>query len=173
MSNTVRNTSILLLVLANTGCDQISKHAARRHIGYFETIEVIGKHLVLTKIENSGAFLSAGDSMGDSVKFVFLSFVPLIALLYGIYYLLTHENLPRLLVTGICFVIGGGLGNLYDRFRYGSVTDFVHIDFYPVKTGIFNLADVSIMVGMILIIINLYFKRIRTISTEDEQDETQ
>jgi len=159
MNNTLRNISILLLVIANAGCDQISKHAARQNISYYETIEVIGKHLVLTKIENSGAFLSTGDSLAGSVKFIFLSLLPLIALFYGIYYLIKNTNLPRLLVLGICFVIGGGLGNLYDRLIYGSVTDFVHIDFYVFKTGIFNLADVSIMVGMILILINLYVKR--------------
>jgi len=158
MNNTLRNIFILLLVIANAGCDQISKHAARQNISYYETIEVIGKHLVLTKIENSGAFLSTGDSLAGSVKFIFLSLLPLIALFYGIYYLIKNTNLPRLLVLGICFVIGGGLGNLYDRLIYGSVTDFVHIDFYVFKTGIFNLADVSIMVGMILILINLYVK---------------
>jgi signal peptidase II len=158
MNNTLRNISILLLVLANAGCDQLSKNAARQNIGYYETIDVLGKHLVLTKIENSGAFLSTGDSLEGSVKFIFLSLLPLIALVYGIYYLLTNTDLPRLLVLGICFVIGGGLGNLYDRLVYGSVTDFLHIDFYAFKTGIFNLADVSIMIGMILILINLYVK---------------
>jgi signal peptidase II len=163
MNNTLRNISILLLVLANAGCDQLSKNAARQNIGYYETIDVLGKHLVLTKIENSGAFLSTGDSLEGSVKFIFLSLLPLIALVYGIYYLLTNTDLPRLLVLGICFVIGGGLGNLYDRLVYGSVTDFLHIDFYAFKTGIFNLADVSIMIGMILILINLYVKPADTV----------
>ena len=149
----------MLIVLANAGCDQVSKHAAREHISYYETINVIGKHLILTKIENSGAFLSAGDSLGTSVKFVFLSLLPLLALCYGIYYLFSRSHLPKLLVLGISFVIGGGLGNLYDRLMYGSVTDFVHIDIYGFKTGIFNLADVSIMAGMIMLVIQLYFRR--------------
>ena len=153
-----RNICILLVVLANAGCDQVAKQAARENISYYETINVIGTHLILTKIENSGAFLSTGDSLGTSVKFIFLSLLPLLALCYGIYYLLTHRQLPRLLVLGISFVIGGGLGNLYDRLMYGSVTDFVHIDFYVFKTGIFNFADVSIMAGMIMLVIHLYFK---------------
>lgn len=159
MKDRFRNICILLIVLANAGCDQVSKHAARENIAYYETINVIGKHLILTKIENSGAFLSTGDSLGGSVKFIFLSLLPLLALCAGIYYLLTHKTLPRLLVLGIAFVIGGGLGNLYDRLMYGSVTDFLHIDFYLFKTGIFNLADVSIMIGMVMLVIHLYFKR--------------
>lgn len=97
--------------------------------------------------------------MTDSVKFIFLSLIPLLALCYGIYYLLKNSQLNTLLVLGICFVIGGGLGNLYDRLLYGSVTDFLHIDFYFLKTGIFNLADVSIMIGMIMLVIHLYVKR--------------
>lgn len=167
MNNTFRNISILLLVFMNAGCDQISKQAARENIGYYETIDVIGKHLILTKIENSGAFLSTGDSLEGSVKFIFLSLLPLIVLCYGIYYLLTNTDLPKLLVLGMCFVIGGGLGNLYDRLRYGSVTDFLHIDLYAFKTGIFNFADVSIMAGMIMILINLYFKRTSPELTEE------
>ena len=55
---------------------------------------------------------------------------------------------------GMCFLIGGGIGNIIDRLLYGSVTDFLHIDFGLFRTGIFNLADVSIMVGIGILIIN-------------------
>lgn len=159
MNTRLRNNCILLLIFANAGCDQISKNAARKNISYHETINIIGNHLILTKVENSGAFLSAGDSLAGSVKFIFLTILPLLALAYGIYYLLTNTRLPKLLVLGISFVIGGGLGNLADRLINGSVTDFVHIDYYLIKTGIFNLADVSIMIGMVMLVIQLYFKR--------------
>lgn len=161
MKNILRNLSILLVILGNAGCDQLTKQVARKQIGYYETVNIIGDHIILTKIENSGAFLSAGDSLSTNIKFIFLSFLPLLALIYGIYYLITNKQLPKLLIIGVAFVIGGGLGNLYDRILYGSVTDFVHIDYYFIKTGIFNLADVSIMIGMILIVIQLYIKRIR------------
>lgn len=166
MNHTLRNICILLLIFTNAGCDQVTKRAARMNIGYYESIDVIGKYLILTKTENSGAFLSTGDSLDGTVKFILLSLLPLFILGYGVYYLLSNPRLPRLLVLGTSFVIGGGLGNLYDRLLYGSVTDFLHIDFYAFKTGIFNLADVSIMAGMIMIIINLYFKRTSAPLTE-------
>ena len=162
MKTRFRNICILLIVLVNAGCDQISKQVARENIAEHEIINVIGKHLILTKTENSGAFLSAGDSIATPVKFIFLSLLPLMALSYGIYYLLTHSKLPRLLVLGIAFVIGGGIGNLYDRLIYGSVTDFMHIDFYIFKTGIFNFADVSIMTGMMMLLIHSYHRRTQT-----------
>jgi signal peptidase II len=159
MNTRFRNNCILLLIFANAGCDQLTKNAARNHLAYHETVNIIGNNLIFTKVENTGAFLSTGDTLTGSVKFILLALIPLLALAYGIYYLLTRTNLPHLMVWGICFVIGGGLGNLADRLLYGSVTDFVHIDYYFLKTGIFNLADVSIMLGMILLVIQLYFKR--------------
>ena len=54
---------------------------------------------------------------------------------------------------GVCFLIGGGIGNIYDRIVYGSVTDFLHMDFVLFKTGIFNMADVSIMTGIGLLLL--------------------
>ena len=61
--------------------------------------------------------------------------------------------------VGIIFCIGGGLGNLYDRIVHGSVTDFLHIKFGSLQTGIFNAADVSIMVGFGLILLDAFLKR--------------
>ncbi|HNQ27919.1 MAG TPA: signal peptidase II, partial [Aquaticitalea sp.] len=51
-------------------------------------------------------------------------------------------------------IIGGGIANVYDRIVYGSVTDFFHIDLGGVfKTGIFNVADMSVSFGMILLLV--------------------
>ncbi|MDO8994488.1 MAG: signal peptidase II, partial [Daejeonella sp.] len=63
----------------------------------------------------------------------------------------------NLQIVGWCFVIGGGTGNLYDRIVHGSVTDFLHLDLGLFQTGIFNLADVSIMIGMFIILTGQFF----------------
>lgn len=150
---------ILSLVLFNIGCDQVTKSIVRKNVDYNENIKIITKHFTLTKVENSGAFLSSGDSLPVPVKFVLLSLLPLCVLAYGIYFVMTKTEMNKLFIAGICFVIGGGMGNLYDRLLYGSVTDFLHIDFVIFQTGIFNIADVSIMLGMVMILTHLYFKR--------------
>ena len=59
-------------------------------------------------------------------------------------------------VIGFSCVAGGGIANLYDRFLYGSVTDFLFMDFGFAQTGIFNVADLSVTIGMILLIIASY-----------------
>ncbi|MDO7743906.1 MAG: signal peptidase II [Pedobacter sp.] len=159
MKTQLRNVYILLLIFSNAVADQVSKSIARQRLIYHEAIEIIGKHFILMKVENRGAFLSTGDSLSGSVKFVFLTLIPLIAIFYGMYLLVTRSNMPDLLVIGICFVIGGGLGNLTDRLFYGSVTDFLHIDLFIIKTGIFNIGDISILIGMAMIVANLFFSK--------------
>jgi signal peptidase II len=74
---------------------------------------------------------------------------------------LTKSNLSILRVLGICLIAGGGSGNIYDRLVYGSVTDFLQFDFVFFHTGIFNIADVSIMAGIFLIIVEIVTKRIK------------
>ncbi|WP_423147729.1 signal peptidase II [Rubrolithibacter danxiaensis] len=155
----IRNLFILMIVLCNIGCDQITKTIVREHVDYNEKIEIISDHFTLTKIENSGAFLSLGDNLPVLVKIFLLSVLPLIVLSSGMYILLTKTEMAKSLIVGICFVIGGGIGNLYDRILYGSVTDFLHIDFILFQTGIFNMADVSIMTGMFIILLNLFQKK--------------
>lgn len=155
----IRTLIIFTVLLTNVGCDQISKTIVRKNIEYHENIELIRDHFTLTKVENSGAFLSLGTSLPAPIKMILLNILPLIALIAGIIFLLIQTNLPKISVIGLCFIIGGGLGNIYDRILYGSVTDFLHIDFIIFQTGIFNMADVSIMFGMFLIIVQYFTKK--------------
>jgi signal peptidase II len=146
----LRTVGIVLILLLNIGCDQISKGLVRRRIGYNETINLIDDHLILTKVENTGAFLSLGSGLPDFVKFVLLSGIPLFVLAFGLVYLFTRKHLSLTSRFALSFAIGGGIGNIHDRIMYGSVTDFLHINLGIFQTGIFNMADVSIMVGMLL-----------------------
>lgn len=155
----LKTISIALILLINIGCDQISKDLVRKRIGYNETISLIYNHLTLTKVENTGAFLSVGSGLPDLLKFILLSGVPLLALAFGIVYLFTRKHLSMISRLALSFAIGGGIGNIYDRIIYGSVTDFLHLNFGIFQTGIFNMADVSITVGMMLFFVQSYFTK--------------
>ena len=150
---------ILLIILTNIGCDQISKKIVRNHIVENETVQVLANHFIVTRVENSGAFLSVGDNLSQASKHIFLSALPLIALGFGLFYVFKKENLNTLSLISICFIIGGGIGNLYDRIAYGSVTDFLYLHFGILQTGIFNMADLSITTGAFLILVQSMFKR--------------
>jgi signal peptidase II len=55
-SRIVRNISILCILIANIGCDQISKNVVRQNVGFYETIEVIENYVTITYVENTGLF---------------------------------------------------------------------------------------------------------------------
>jgi signal peptidase II len=159
VSKGITSIVILLIVICNVGCDQISKTIVRNEIGYYENIKVYINNITLTKVENTGAFLSVGSVLPEFLKFILLILLPSVVLLTGLYFILTKARLSRLTIVGAAFVIGGGIGNLYDRIMFGSVTDFLHIDFVIFQTGIFNFADVSIMIGMAMIVAAAYATR--------------
>lgn len=144
----LRWSVLLLLLTLNFGCDQISKKIVRTEISDYEHISIIKDRFTLTKVENSGAFLSLGDNMPYIFRLIILTGLPLLFLGYGLYFLFAKRNLPMSMQIALCFLIGGGIGNLYDRIVHGSVTDFMHMDFYIFQTGVFNFADISIMIGV-------------------------
>src|SRR5437773_6767016 len=155
----VKTFLILAIVIANIGCDQVSKKMVRHNIKPYETIHLLSNHLTVTRVENTGAFLSTGDSLPKAAKNILLSILPVIALIFGSIFIFTKQNMPISMLTGFCFVIGGGIGNVFDRIAYGSVTDFLHITFGGFQTGVFNLADMSIMLGTIIILVQAFGKK--------------
>ena len=154
----LRTFFILLVLASNVSCDQISKSIVRRRIEKHDEIRLLNGHLTLMKVENTGAFLSVGNNLPQPFKLILLGILPLAALCIALVYVLIRQHIPRLRIIGICFLIGGGIGNIVDRMIYGSVTDFLHIDLGFIQTGIFNMADVSIMTGILLILLSSYFK---------------
>jgi signal peptidase II len=154
----VRTVLIVILLVSNFGCDQMSKSMVRNSISHDQRIHFFDRHFMLTRVENGGAFLSMGNDLSAEIKFVLLILVPVIALFMALMYLLFKDNLSRSLFIGLGFIVGGGIGNIYDRFIYGTVTDFLHVDFYLFRTGIFNMADVSIMTGVFIVVIAYMLK---------------
>jgi len=156
---------ILSLVMTNVGCDQLSKSVVREKIAYHETIELIGDNLILMKVENTGAFLGLGSTLHPLLKNLLLLTLPAIVLIMMLGIVVLNAQLPKEVMFGLSCIIGGGVGNVFDRITYGSVTDFMHLDFGIIRTGIFNMADVSILMGTICIFIYSLTQR-RILHTE-------
>lgn len=142
-----------MLVVLNIGCDQLSKTVVRKNVEYRETIELVGKNFILTKVENDGAMLGFGSDLSPTLKIIFLQALPVVVLLVLLFRILRRSNMNRWLVFAFACVIGGGIGNLIDRIAHGEVTDFFHINLGEyLQTGIFNMADVSVTMGVLLIL---------------------
>lgn len=144
---------VLLIMVINISCDQVSKKIVRTHVTPHEIIAVAGKHITLTNIENPGAMLSLGGSLPPVLKILLLSVFPLLIITLVFVYTIRKKHLPNPLLWGLGFIMGGGIGNLLDRIIYGSVTDFLHLEYGVFETAVFNMADVSIMVGTLLILL--------------------
>jgi len=154
----LRTVVILLLLAVNIGCDQVSKTVVRHKLQYYDQMPFLNHHFTLIKVENTGAFLSFGNGLSGPVRLIFLNLLPLAAVAAGLVFMLTRK-LNNITLISIILIVGGGFGNIYDRIRYGSVTDFMHINFGFFQTGIFNVADVSIMLGMIMLLLYSLFKK--------------
>ena len=151
---------IVLLILFNIGLDQFSKEYVRKNVVPGSRTELLGTQLQLMNVENTGAFLGMGSDSNPTVKLIFLLILPTIVLAAVVYHVFTSKALDNLSIIGFCCIAGGGIANLYDRFLYGSVTDFLYIDLGGVfRTGIFNSADLSVTTGMILLLISSFFSR--------------
>ncbi|EAR00363.1 signal peptidase II [Maribacter sp. HTCC2170] len=148
----LKRIGILSFILLNIGCDQISKDLVRKNIEPMQYVQLVNDNFILTNVENTGAMLGFGSDLSPILKMIFLQGLPLIVLLVLLARMLQKSNLNRWMVLAFTFVIGGGIGNLIDRIAYGSVTDFFQIKWGVFRTGIFNMADVSVTVGVLLLL---------------------
>lgn len=157
-TNVFARTIIILIILAfNISCDQVSKSIVRKKFTDYTQIHFFSNHVNLIKVENSGAFLSIGNSLHGPSRIILLNLLPMIAVLAGLIFILFRTNLNKVILLAVIMITGGGIGNLYDRVVHGSVTDFMHINFVLFQTGIFNVADMSIMAGMFMLILHAWF----------------
>jgi signal peptidase II len=159
LSGVVRTFLIFAILTSNISCDQLSKSMVRNQVSIDEQISLLNNSVTLMRVENAGAFLSLGNTLPSLVKLAILILIPVLVLLAGIYFVFHRKDIQSITLIGICFVLGGGIGNIYDRIIYGSVTDFLHINFGIFQTGIFNLADVSIMIGIFIVLFDTYRKK--------------
>lgn len=144
-----RTIYILLLIVFNIAIDQISKVIARINLTPYEEVHILGSYFTLNNVENKGAFLGLGSDFNPTLKLILLLILPVLVLGFVLRMVITDKTLDKISIVGFTAIIGGGIANVYDRIIYGSVTDFLHIDLGGVfKTGIFNVADMSVMFGL-------------------------
>ncbi|ANH82110.1 signal peptidase II [Niabella ginsenosidivorans] len=155
-NKTLRFILLLLIVVSSISCDQLSKQVARARLDYMQPVHVMDGFLSLIRVENTGAFLSLGHSWPMPLRIFVLVILPIASILSVTFYLFKRRKVSLLMVIAFGLIIGGGIGNLYDRVVFGHVTDFLHMDFHYFQTGVFNMADVSIMVGAFLMLLEIF-----------------
>lgn len=140
----MRRITPLLWIVAVFFVDQVSKAVVLKAFSPGESKEVFGDFLRISLVLNRGGIFGLGQSLGG--VFLVLSVGVLLFALY------LSKELRQNKVLG--FVIGGAIGNLLDRVRYGAVVDFIDIGYKGLRWPVFNLADLAITLGMILMLLN-------------------
>ena len=142
--------SIFVVVIT---VDQVSKVLAKQLLEGAGTLSYAGDFFRWHYSENTGAFLSLGAGLSEEVRFwVFNVAVAVVLLGLLISIILNDDDRPLVLLT-YGLVIAGGVGNLIDRFVHnGAVVDFMNVGIGNLRTGIFNVADMAITTGVLLLI---------------------
>lgn len=152
----IRLTAISGLVVV---FDQVSKSIIVNMLSLYSSVPVIPGLFNLTHIQNPGGafgFLAQQSSILRSIIFLTGSLLA-IGLVFYLY-----KNTPKTaswLTTGISLILGGAVGNLIDRARFGKVVDF--LDFYldDLHWPAFNIADSAVSVGIVIFLFHLLFKK--------------
>lgn len=154
MGNLLRGTAgiITALVLVVFLLDQITKEIMVRQIGPGadrRIIEVIPGVLDFRFVRNTGSAFGLFQGQSAIISVLAIGAISFLALYY-----LRHGRNDWLIAVAIGLQIGGAIGNVVDRFRYGYVVDFVDFPRFPT----FNVADSAITVGVTLLMYALLFR---------------
>ncbi|HHV98570.1 MAG TPA: signal peptidase II [Clostridiaceae bacterium] len=138
---------IVILIIA---ADQVSKFFITKNVDLGELIEIIRNFFYITYIRNKGAAWS----IFQNGRYFFIV-MTIIASILIIYFLLKSKN--KILSLSLSFILGGAIGNLIDRIAAGSVVDFLEFHFWSYRFPVFNVADIFITTGTILLAYYLIF----------------
>lgn len=128
--------------------DQLSKYFIKESLSLYESIPIIKNFLHITYVQNTGAAFSI--LQGKTLFFSIISILIIILIVYGVFKAPVTKKSHRYVLSAI---VGGAIGNLIDRIRFGYVIDFIDFRVWPV----FNIADCAIVIGVILLIYIIAF----------------
>jgi signal peptidase II len=154
MTRALRLTLVAGVLLCSVGCDQVAKTLARASLAASSPVSLLDDCVRFELAQNRGAFLSLGESLPGIARY--LLFVVLVggALTLTLVFTLRLRSADPIQLVALSLLTGGGLGNLIDRLIHdGAVLDFISIGIGPLRTGIFNVADAAITLGVLLLLI--------------------
>ena len=133
--------------------DRVTKALALAFLKGREALRYLSDTMVLEYTENTGAFLSLGAGWPALVKELLLLYLPLLVCAFAFVYCCAVEK-DRTRIVLLVTIVAGGAGNLIDRLaRDFAVVDFMNFGIGPLRTGVLNVADLSITFGAIGLVI--------------------
>jgi signal peptidase II len=145
--------SVALLVVA---VDQATKWGIIHWLGLYDK-EEITSFINLTHQQNAGAAFSFLADASGWQRWFFVVLATVVSGVITVWLWRIRTEGPLVLMAGLSLVLGGAVGNLIDRARFGYVTDFIQVWFGNWAFPSFNVADAAISVGAALLIIDALF----------------
>lgn len=167
MSARPRRLLPLILAPAIVLADQATKAAVVAALPYGRPVEVIGDLLRLTLLQNPAIAFSIGHRLPPELRRPLFVVLPLVVVAIILLYYLRTSELSQLQRWLLAAVLGGGAANFVDRvFRPAGVVDFIDVKFYGLlgmaRFPTFNVADSSVVVAGILLLVTYLFEELRT-----------
>ena len=138
---------LIVIALATIGCDRVTKQAATMFLVGKPTQSFFGDTVRLSYAENAGGFLSLGAGLPPAVRTAVFTVASGLMLLFSIG-LAVRSRWTLWPTVALALFVAGGASNWIDRLVRGSVVDFLNVGVGWLRTGIFNVADVAIMLGV-------------------------
>jgi signal peptidase II len=164
VKTSLRLLFVALVVTSTIGCDRVTKHLATELLVNRPTQSFLADSLRLQYAENPGGFLGLGAELPPLVRTSLFTVAPgavLVVLLLS----LVRSRWSFWRSLGVALFVGGGVSNWIDRALRGSVVDFLNVGVGPLRTGIFNFADVAIMLGIAIVVLGEWSTRRRDASS--------
>lgn len=161
----------LLLFLVSAAVfllDQATKALVRSSMPLHASRTVIPDFLRITHVTNRGALFGLLRDLPDPYRSVLFTIVPLGAIGLILLFQARTSVADRLAQSGLALILGGALGNLFDRLRLGQVTDFLDVFVGDHHWPAFNAADSAICVGVSLLVLDLLGSGRRRVETASE-----
>jgi signal peptidase II len=160
VSKATRYTLLFACLLFCVGCDQYTKKIAVEKLKFEPPVTYFNNTLRMEYAENTGAFLSVGSRLSKPVRFFLLVIANAAFLIIVSGMLIFRWQMPLVQFIALSLLLAGGIGNLIDRvFLNGIVIDFLNVGFGPLRTGIFNVADMAITGGALLMLASWFFTK--------------
>ena len=145
----------LLLAAAIIILDIWTKALVLARIDLHETIPVIPHFFQLVHVRNTGAAFGLGANASSRIVPLLLNLGAIAVFCVVVVYALRSAVTDRLLQTGLHLILGGAIGNLLDRFRFGYVVDFLDVFVGLKHWPAFNVADSAICIGIALLFLDM------------------
>jgi signal peptidase II len=145
----------VLLVAGTLILDRLTKAWIQNRFDLSESASVIDGFFNITYVRNTGVAFGIFSSISSPVKSVLLSVFTAIAAIIVITYSIRSPVRNRLLQMALALILGGALGNLYDRLAYGYVVDFLEFYVGAYHWPSFNVADSAISIGVLLLALEI------------------